>query len=232
MSEMNNKNLNQYKNPDKDLAGEIKVAANKNNKKNNKKKNKEDKKFDMFNKNFNAILAIAIILILAIAYFLFISPLISDYQSLSDTVLNEKRQELKDRQKIYDELTALNENYNSINNSLKDKVKDALPDLPDLPDFYYNLEQIAQQTGYEILALTVRLPDEIDEDKKSTQKVNNLKKIKRVDFDVTLQGMGYLGFKKFFDLVEHNLRMTDVMSLSYRSKEKTSELELSIYYYN
>lgn len=213
-------------------------------------------KLNLFTRYFKPILFLTVVIILGAAYFLLLSPLFKEYQTLTKQVIEEKRENLEQQKKIFNELSELNKVYNEVSPSLKDKVQELLPTQPALPNLYYNLDQLATVAGYKILSVDINVPKQ--EQKKSTQEFRapteemgegeeirpaemtgakmsepaiSQKSLKEIKITLELEGNGYLTFKNFLDLLEHNLRILEVESFSYDPEETTISLNLKTYYY-
>lgn len=188
----------------------------------------------MFNKYFKPILILSVLVILAVAYFVFLSPLMAKRQELSESVIKNKRDELQKTQLIHDGLSQLTDRYSEIDEYLVDKVLNILPSSSDLPNLYYTLEQLASNANYRLLSTNVSLPS--DKNKSNAELdtpigVDEPKKIKRVDIILNLEGSGYSNLKKFIDSVENNLRLFDIKSVSYDPAKITISINLVGYYY-
>ena len=215
---------------------------------------KKTKKINLFAKYFKPILFFTVVIIFSIAYFLFLSPLISKYHELSDQTIKEKRENLDKQKKIFSELSKINKIYNQVTPYLKDKVSELLPSQPDLPNLYYTLDQLTRDGGYKMLSISIEVPKE--KQKTSHRQASNQanksesltqeqgingaeseglskteKSLREIGITLSLEGGGYLAFKDFLDLLEHNLRILDVESFSYNPKETDIELRLKTYYY-
>ncbi len=197
--------------------------------KNNKKSNISNEKIGLyFNKYFNPILITSIILVFGLCYFLFAPSLIKQYTKMNQSIISEKKIELDEQQNILKELIKLNNIYESIGPSLKEKVLNLLPTDVDLANLYYNLSQLAKESNYEIEEIKVVLPKN---DKEKEQE--NLKaSLKEIKISLELKGYGYLNLKNFTNLIEKNLRIFDIESLNYEIEESIVEIKLRTYYYN
>lgn len=223
------------------------------------KKSQPEKSINFFSQYFKPILFLVVVLILAIGYFLFLSPLISDYQELSSSLITAKEKDLQSQQEIYNKLVQADKIYQDTSPYLKDKVLNLLPGQPDLPNLYYNLEQLAMDAKYKLLSFSVHLPEENGKDKVYfvqpagiedlnlnknsvvspeeidqlilSQSTNKSKTLNQIGIDVTLSGIGYINFKNFLDFIEHNLRIIDVNLISYDPTEDKIDLSLVTYYY-
>lgn len=210
-------------------------------------------KINYFSKYFKPILFLIVVIIFAVTYFLFVSPLISQYQTLSTSVMAEKEENLQQQQIIYNELHQLNEKYEEISPYLKDKILNLLPDQPELADLYYNLDQLVQQANYKLLSIDIQAPEEKEVSKAAdaynqemlmqteqemtagemavSQPAAPTKTLKEIKITLSLEGSGYLNFKNFLNIIEHNLRIIDIESFNYNSEQETIDLSLKTYSY-
>lgn len=179
-------------------------------------------KLNYLSKYFKPILFLSVVVIFVLVYFILISPLLSQYQTLSSSLTASKEQNLQ-QQEIYNELYQLNKIYDEISPYSRDKVLDALSGQPELPNLYYNLEQLATDANYKLLSFSIDLPElEGKQQRFAVQPIN---------INLTLKGIGYLNFKNFLNFLEHNLRLIDATSITYDPAEEEIELSLKTYYY-
>ncbi len=152
---------------------------------------------------------------------------------MNQQVFEEKKSELAKQKDILKELTELNNIYEKISPSLKEKVLNLLPDEIGLANLYYNLDQLAKQSKYEIDKIDVVAPKQ-----KQTKTIEQLEEnerttvLKEVKISIKLDGEGYLNLKEFINLLENNLRIFDIENFNYNSEKSNIELKLRTYYFN
>ncbi len=216
----------------------------------------KNQKLDIFNRYFKPLLFLTVVIILVGAYFLLLSPLITQTQNLSQNVIQAKEDDLAQQKKLFNELSQLNNIYNQVSPALKERAMDFLPPVPALPDLYYNLDQIAREAGYAVSAINIELPkaeagkitpvlnappSEDGSDLAGSEAktgllekptaVNPKKNLKEIKITLSLSGGGYLNLKSLLNLMEHNLRIIDVESFAYTPEKTDMELILKTYYY-
>jgi len=186
-----------------------------------------------FNNYFKFILIFCVFVIFLLSYFLFFPSLIKQYSKMNQQVFEEKKSELAKQKDILKELTELNNIYEKISPSLKEKVLNLLPDEIGLANLYYNLDQLAKQSKYEIDKIDVVAPKQ-----KQTKTIEQLEEnerttvLKEVKISIKLDGEGYLNLKEFINLLENNLRIFDIENFNYNSEKSNIELKLRTYYFN
>lgn len=216
----------------------------------------KDKQLNFFNRHFKSLLFLTVVVILVGAYLLLFSPLIAKTRDLSQNVIKEKEDDLTQQKKLFNELSQLNNIYNQVSPTLKERVADLLPPDPTLPNLYYNLDQLAKEAGYIVLSVNTELP-KVEASKavpslseslgKNEGGLNGMeakavpleksvltsskKNLKEIKITLGLSGGGYLNFKSLLDLIEHNLRIIDAESFTYTPEEADIELNLKTYYY-
>lgn len=205
---------------------------------------------NLFTKYFKPVLFLTVVIIFAAIYFLSLSPLLSKYQMLSGQVIQEKKENLEKQKKLLGELSELNNIYDKISPYLKERALEVLPVESDLPNLYYNLDQLAKEAGCQLLSINVELSKQEKETKvpmdethqlemeaaalieSMPQPTNGQKTLKEIKISLNLQGGGYLNLKKFLDLVAHNLRLFDITSFNYTPEDMGIKMDLKAYYYD
>lgn len=204
-------------------------------KKRKQDKNKKRKKVDYLTQHF-AFVLFAIVIIFLIVGYVVVYPVYSDYKSLSDETVANKKINLNKEQQIFSELWQLNKTYNEISPILKDKVIKLLPESQELPSLYYNLDQLANQAGFKLQAIGVHIV-ELDNKKNAAtaDKDKNeelaTRELREIEVNLELSQGGYATLKNFLSLVEKNLRIFDVKSFIYNPEKEQIEVVLKTYFY-
>lgn len=191
------------------------------------RKNKDGQKKFLV-KNFSSVVFLSIIVIGILFYWLLFAPVFKAQDQYNETVLQNKTKEYETKKGMLNELQEANEIYNKISPDLKEKLIEILPYTPDLPDIFNNFEQLALASDFEILSLDA-VP--LINNKKVKAEVGKNDKIKEIKINIVIQGSSYVNFKKFLDLIEHNLRIFDVESYVYAPEETKYSLVLKTYFY-
>lgn len=215
------------------------------------KRKDKSKKINFFSRYFSPLLFLSVVIIFILAYFLLLAPLISEYQKLSQSVINEKEEELERQKDVFNELSELNNIYKNVSSQLKERVEKVLPADPNLPNLYYSLDQIASDTGYKLHSIGILTPQE-EYNKMSAEEIERIieqgvlddvntdslvqvvtrrKTVKTIKINLGLEGSGYLSLKKLLDAIENNLRIFDIQSFGYVPQDVEIELVLQTYYY-
>jgi Tfp pilus assembly protein PilO len=158
--------------------------------------------------------------------YLFISPLLAEYNEVNNDVIEMRQSELEKQKKVLGELMELNDIYEGVSPYLKDRINKFLPEDPDLPNLYFNINEIAKSAGYKIESIDVLVEEEKDKNKKTS-----IKKQREIEISVIFEGAGYGNFKNLINLIEKNLRLFDVQTFGYNPEEETVGLTLKTYFY-
>jgi Tfp pilus assembly protein PilO len=203
-------------------------------------KTKKKKKSNILAKNFGFALFLSYLIIGVVFYIFIFSPLMEKRSLYNSSVLETKKSELLNKEKLLKELKQANDIYQKITPELKNKMFQILPQAPDLPELYSDLEILAKQSGFELKSVSAV----ILENKKKDNVVNklnspvpvefeiqNLKTTKEIKISLVINGSGYTQFKQFLDLIEHNIRILDIESYTYSPEDTSHSLVLRTYFY-
>ncbi|HPI66975.1 MAG TPA: hypothetical protein PKZ16_00250 [bacterium] len=181
---------------------------------------------------------LGVLIILGASYFLLIMPLNQEYTS-NKNLISTKGQELIDKEKIVKELEKLIELFNTIEPAVQKKISIFLPAEEDLSNLHYNFDQIAEGTGFKILAINVdtKQTTKNKESAVSGEQNNNLpqktkKELKEMTAKIRFEGTSYINLKNLSLAIEENLRVFNISSFDYNPEKGLVEIILKTYYYN
>jgi len=173
------------------------------------------------NNYFNALLAGALILFLAVAYLVFIGPKFRATQTAIQANLEEQQRLLSDNQKKLANLKSLIELYKKINPADLQKFNNVLPDSYVPERLFGELEEIIGRGGWLVSNIRISRPEETAEIKNPGQ----------LSLELSLGGIDYSGLKNFLRLMENNSRLFDITAVSFSSSGNSARIVLTTYYY-
>lgn len=201
----------------------------------NKKETDKTKFKDWLSRSFKIVAILLVIIILAISYFFFLSPLYKKIRQSSQVSLAGKTQYLKALEQHLASLQKLQDNFNRLNGLEKDSLSNLnfiLPPEKDLPGLFVQLEKIATDNGFILSNIDI---SEQRTEGLAGQPVNPSTvsdKIKKLNISITLIKGNYEDLLGFLDALEYNLRLMDVASISFAAgdEKSTYTVNLTTYY--
>lgn len=122
-------------------------------------------------------------------------------------------EELEDWNSIIANIDQLSADYERSKDNL-DKLALAIPSDSQVPELLIQLGEIAKRNGLVVSDIKFAVKGETP-----AEQLKNPSKIKILETNLTVEG-AYPDFKKFLGDIEKNVRLTDVMSVSFSSGEK------------
>ncbi len=200
----------------------------------NKKETAETKFKDWFSRSFKVVVILAVIIILAVSYFFFLDPLYKKVRQNGQASLTNKTQYLKALKQHLVDLQKLQDNFNRLNGLEKDslaRLNFILPTEKDLPGLFVQLEKIADDSGFVLTNIDISEQKGESLASKSAGSSTVSDKIKKLNISITLIKGNYEDLLSFLDAVEKNLRLMDVVSITFAAGESPAyAVNLTTYY--
>jgi len=109
----------------------------------------------------------------------------------------------------------------------------------DLSNLHYNFNQIAEGTGFKILAINVDTKQTAKNKENAAGSAgsnalleNSNKELKEMTAKIILEGASYVNLKNLSLAIEQNLRVFNISSFDYNPGKGVVEIILKTYYYN
>ena len=211
------------------------------------------------NQTFFALIIIEVFAISLLAYFLIIKNVQKELESIKNDLLPTRQQEFTYLNNQYVNLAQKNKSFVELDSDLVQKSKIALPAQANLPDILVMLENIVQSNGFSMDSLSLSIVDEngktilasqnlvsrnltraekLDKDllaKLIEQEIEKVKgyssgSLRIVSIDMEISQGGYSGFKSLMHKIENSLRLLDVDSFRFSTKDQKLNVKLSSYY--
>ena len=200
-----------------------------------KRKQKND--LNLFlNDYYNLIVLFVLILILALSYFLFLSPkLKSTTAIMRDGIESQKRLFHEQERKLRD-LQTVKRIYDEITPADLSKFNSVLPDAYVKERLFGELEEIIVRQGFilnsisliggeEKLSTSAPMPTMVS-DSGGEALVN----VGQISISLEVSAIDYAGLKQLLRILETNSRIFDIKSISF-SDSGSAQLEMVTYYY-
>jgi len=193
------------------------------------------------NNYFNIILALILIVFLLLAYLVFLGPKFRATQAAIQANTEEKQLLYEATQKRLANLQAIRDIYQKISPTDMQKFNSVLPDSYVRERLFGELEEIIARGGWLISNIIISPEDE--NSKPATlvpgqigvgphaPAVANNKKIGTVSIQLSLLAIDYPGFKNLLRILENNLRLFDVTSISFSPSDSSATVVITTYYY-
>jgi len=182
-------------------------------------------------RNFKAVAIVVVVILLSVGYLLFIGPKLETINQYKTVSYDSLQSELED-QKIY--LEDLKEQYVEYNKWTKadiDLIEQVLPDSPDNPGIFSQMEKMISDAGYTLTTISISRSVEVRG--KESAKSADAGSIKTLTLQLGIKGPGDYGYdnmKTLLRTVEKNLRILDLVSFSYNPQTDSLILNVRTYY--
>jgi len=183
-------------------------------------------------KYYKVVFIVIVILVLLICYFGFLSQKIADIRSYRISDYREKQIELEERQSYLASLKELNTHYNAWKEKDIEEIEKVLPPSEDFPGIFSQYEKLATDAGYTLRDIQIYR----SVDKKTSEKVDaslTSSNVGVLNLQLGLEASSEYGYDNFItllDTVEKNIRLTDVITLSFSPGKEQYRLNLKTYY--
>lgn len=169
---------------------------------------------------YTSLVALAVILVAVIGWFLVIGPAYSEYSAIN---LEPKQQEQEQLQDALDKFNQIVKDWDAVSEQDKKRLTYFLPTEQDIPGLIAILDETAQQSGFMASKVTLTYVD---------QPVFPNSDIYPILLSASIQGGGYRELKNFINKIETNLRLMDLNSLSFQTEGESYLINLAAYYLN
>lgn len=162
-------------------------------------------------KYFYLIIFLIIVLIGLIGYYYLFLPEIEQIRELKDVSFSAKQTDFSKKISHLNNFEALQKNYQAIKADDLEKIKQVLPEGPDLPGLFVQLQSLGREFNLQLISVVVT--EEKGSQEKRAAKEKDIKKL-----NVTLQygGLGdYVFFKSFLRGFENHVRLFDINNVSF-----------------
>jgi len=174
---------------------------------------------------FNAILAGGLILFLVASYIFFLAPKFQATQAAINADIAEQRDlEASSQQKLVN-LKALAEIYQKIDPNDLQKFNSVLPNDYVPERLFGEIEEIISRGGWLLGTLS------ISKSADSATAASSNPRLGTISLGLSLSAVDYSGLKNLLKMLENNLRLFDVTSVSFSPSSNSASLVLTTYYY-
>lgn len=170
-------------------------------------------------------LGVVILLFVSSYYFIF-EPQYIQLSQGGEYNLQTLKIELAEKQKYFQDLKALINNYKKIDEQDLEKLEKLLPYEKDIAGLFVQMQNLAQSNNLLISDLSIN-------DAASDTLSPNLANVKKLNISLNLIGAtddSYEEVKKFLKSLEENLRLFDVVGVYFAPKSPTYSLNILTYY--
>ena len=155
--------------------------------------------------------------------------------------LNTERAALKNQQRIFisrenrlEKLEKITRDYEGIAEEKIKKIESVLPSEETLPSIFVQMETLAKESGFVLSSVEIKKKESGIRNQENNPltpfaKGESEDGNKEIGITLKLENGSYERFKKFLSEVEKNLRILDVISVSFDSKGTSFGVELKTY---
>lgn len=189
---------------------------------------------------FYLVVYAVVIATLASGYFLFILPKYNQIMKDSEIESKMLEGEFSEQQKSLIQMNDLRNRYEMIAKKDREKVQAMVPDEPQIENLISEMEMIAKKNGLILSVLSVEV-DNSTTKRSSLDPSSALGKKKeagdttpsgvgKVNIEMQLVGTDYNNLRNVIKTVENNLRLLDIIKISFEAANTKTNLDMVAYY--
>ena len=186
------------------------------------------------NNYFNALLAAALVIFLTLAAFVLIIPKFQVIQEEVQAKINEEQNFYASSERKLISLQAIGLIYSKISPADLQRFNSVLPDPYAKEKLFGELEETVGTGGWRLDSITINSEDVsagATATATGTLAELNDPHLQAVGVDLTISAIDYAGLKSLLKLLENNLRLIDITSISFSPEDMTVNLKVVTYYY-
>jgi hypothetical protein len=153
---------------------------------------------------------LAITALFIISGFMFLRPLVTEYQSMTINI-TDAGMTLKDERDYLDSLKASVAAVEAIPSDILSNIDEALPRTVGIPKLLVTMSVIADASGVNLSSISFTTPKSTPSGQQENARGLS---VSPVDISLTLSAKNYEATKNFLNRLEHNLRILDVQSIN------------------
>ncbi len=188
----------------------------------------------VLNEYFNLLTLLVLLVVFALAYFLFIGPKFElTKTAIRENIESQKKLYAEQERKLRD-LKTVKEVFDNISPADLKKFNNVLPDNYIKEQLFGELEEIVVKDGFLISTMTVTSDETVDADGNPMPAAGaptDNEKIGKVTVSVSIGAINYQGLKTLLKTFEANSRLFDIESVNFSESGNSAQLEFVTYYY-
>jgi len=188
----------------------------------------------VLNEYFNLLTLLILLVVFALAYFLFIGPKFElTKAAIRENIESQKKLYAEQERKLKD-LKTVKEVFDNISPADIKKFNNVLPDNYIKEQLFGELEEIVVKDGFLITTMSVASDDKVDADGNAMPAAGaptDNEKIGKVTVSVSIGAINYQGLKTLLKTFEANSRLFDIESVNFSESGNSAQLEFVTYYY-
>lgn len=172
--------------------------------------------------------AVLVLVILGAGYAYVVSPQLMAVRAVGVQGLAAKEQERNEKQQLVDRLRQSREQFREVTAAEVERLSRILPAERDLPGLFLQVQELAADAQLRVTSVEVSEQGALATTGAPDGKPNAIQKL---NVAVQVEGFrSYDQFKAFLDLLERNMRLFDISSLSYTPGTTSYAVNLTTYY--
>jgi len=198
----------------------------------------KEKRFILFylTKYFYWLLVLLILIILLLFYIFIFQPQLSKGLTLRSFALRDNIQYLEVLEKQKSEVEKLLTDYQNLQRTSSTLMEDILPLEQEIPNLILQLDALTRQSGLILSSFSLSEPVSRGTEVQSEDSMVEGEKeatgsLARLNISLILKGGDYQALKRLVTAIESNLRLFDIISLTFNPASDSFNLSLRTYYY-
>lgn len=190
---------------------------------------------------FRYVVILVIIIVVALGYFFVLGPKYTILKEMGILNYGAKVQELDSKKQDLEKLRELKETYSQLNKAQIENLELILPSQEDIPSLFSQFESLALANGLVLNNISITkaeaAPAETEKEGQlglggeETTPAETTQGVLTLNVALSFQvGGGYDNLKNFLDILENNMRIVDLTSLSYTPETEAYSINLKTYY--
>ncbi len=186
---------------------------------------------------FNIVAPVLVVAVLALGFFFLIEPKYKSIISEKKEIITPEDLKLEERLRYIDELKKQKESFETINAEDIKRIRAIAPTRLYHEELLAQLEKIILENG--LLLNSIAIAEEgsdntsnanISEGGGNSNEEESGPPVKKIKISMSITGTDYAGLKNLLSIIENNLRLMDIVSLSADITNRTTSIDAYAYY--
>jgi Tfp pilus assembly protein PilO len=181
---------------------------------------------------FRALSLIILLATLAVGVFFVIYPKYRAIKSKTDSVLSDQSQKIEFQQQYIAILKQANTNFAKVNEEDLRRLNEFLPDKADTEKLLIQLEQYEKDSGMQFNSFSINESTEGQAENmlNNNSATDSMSHVGRIKISLSVAKLNYTQIKQFLDKLQTNLRLLDIVNVSFGSGSGGVVLDMYTYY--
>lgn len=209
----------------------------------NRKESRKNSINDFLNSYFNLFSVIFVLFLLIVAYLMILKPKMDMTIATIEDNISQKTKVYQAEKNKLENLRAIIDAYDKIDVIDVERIKNILPEEYDKEKLFGEIEELVTKNGFILNSISLTKDGEnvddasnvnsnpsLDSEKTNSPIVALPDNIGKIEMELSIGLIDYASLKRFLVVLENNIRIMDIESISFAG-DKSVTLNIKTYYY-